>query len=45
MSAPEPSLEEGADLEYWGPGGPYGSYSEWAHETYADLEPEPEAGL
>jgi len=45
LKLPEPmtaaELEPEAELEFWGPEGPYASYAEWL----ADGRREPEAGL
>jgi hypothetical protein len=39
---PEPPMTD-AELEAWGPDGPYASYAEWAAEV-RPVEPEAEAG-
>jgi len=35
-------LEAEADLEFWGPEGPYESYAAWAADGHPGLEPEAE---
>jgi hypothetical protein len=48
---PEPpltaaELDAAADLEFWGPEGPYASYAEWLADGQRDpAAPEPEAEL